>query len=214
MSVQADLLPTHTEKTLGAMKAERMVKQITFDPAEASPGATLYARVPKLNENEVLVPGLLALVFDIDLPGGHANNFLVKNVSRALIDKLVVKYGATFCRTRPGRTFSKSSRTFFLSQEERDNMLLEGIQSENLCKIRSNAGEKPTSGVAAENKLVTIYGKKYRIRLDLQILTDHGVIYPNALYKNLTFDIKLAPASQVVKGSDTTKLKYSSSDFS
>ena len=76
MSVQADLLPMHNEKTFGAMKAERTVKQITFDPAEASPQSMIYVSVPKLNENKVLVPGSLALVFKINLASGHANNYL------------------------------------------------------------------------------------------------------------------------------------------
>ena len=73
------------------MKAPRTVKRITFNPSEANPGETLNVHVPKLNENEVIVPNSLALIFDIDLSGGHANNFLVQNVSRALVEKLVVK---------------------------------------------------------------------------------------------------------------------------
>ena len=55
-----NLLPTHTEKTLRAMKAPRAVKRITFDRNEARTGETLYVSVPKLHENEVLVPGSLA----------------------------------------------------------------------------------------------------------------------------------------------------------
>ena len=51
--------------------------------------------MPKLHENEVLVPGSLALVFDIDLAGGDVNNFLVQNVTRALVDRLVVKFAGT-----------------------------------------------------------------------------------------------------------------------
>ena len=39
-------------------------------------------------------------------------------------------------------------------------------------------------------------------------LTDHGVFYPQALYNNLNFELTLAPASQVVRGSDTSKLVY------
>ena len=84
MAVQENLLPSHSVKTLGAMKAERVVKRITFNPTEANPGTTLYVSVPKLNEHEVIVPGSLALLFNIDLSGGHANNYLVQNVSRAL----------------------------------------------------------------------------------------------------------------------------------
>ena len=49
------------------MKAECVIRQITSDRTEASPGETLYVSVPKLNENEVLVLGLLAHHFDIDL---------------------------------------------------------------------------------------------------------------------------------------------------
>ena len=77
MAVQTNVLPTHFEKTLGAMKAERTVKRITFDRSTTNPGETLYVNVHKLNEHEVIVPGSSALLFDIDLSGGHANNFLV-----------------------------------------------------------------------------------------------------------------------------------------
>ena len=84
MAVQENLRPTHNEKTFGTMKAERAVKRITFDRIEANPGETLYVAVPQLNENEVIVPRLLALRFDIDLSGGDKNNFLVQNVSGRL----------------------------------------------------------------------------------------------------------------------------------
>ena len=65
---------------------------MTLDKTEANPGETLYVPVPKLNEGVVIMPGLLALRFDIDLSGGHTNNFLVQNVTRALVSKLVVKF--------------------------------------------------------------------------------------------------------------------------
>ena len=67
------------------MKAPRAVTRITFNPSEANLGETLNVHVPKLNENEVLVPSSLALRFDIDVSGGHAKNFLVQIVSRALV---------------------------------------------------------------------------------------------------------------------------------
>jgi len=180
------------------MKAERAVKRITFYRTEASPGETLYVTVPNLNENEVQVPGSLALRFDIDLSGGHAEH--------AIVDKLVVR--GTILQDTVGYDIYKIFEDLFLSQEKRDGMIFEGIQSEDLCKIRSGAGDKKTSGVDAENKLNAIFGKRYRINLDHQILTDHGVFYLQALYNYLVFELTLAPPSQVVKGSDSTKLKY------
>ena len=94
-SVSYDLSPRRSLKTLRAMKAPYSVNRITFNPSEANPGERLTIRVPKLNKNEVLVPGSLALRFDIDLSGGHANNYLVQNVSRALVSEQVVKFGGT-----------------------------------------------------------------------------------------------------------------------
>ena len=88
MAVQPDLLPSHSVKTLDAMKAERNVKRITFNKTEANPGSRLYVSVPKLNEDEVLVPGSLGLLFNVDLTGGHKDNYLVQNVSRALVERL------------------------------------------------------------------------------------------------------------------------------
>ena len=205
MSVPDNLRSTHSEKTKNAMKAPRSVKRITFNPSEANPGETLYVHVPKLNKNEVLVPGSLALRFDMDLSGGHANNFLVQNVSRALVSKMTVKFGGTTLEETVDYNVNKTFQDLFLPGE---NMVPEGIQSEDLSKIRSGAGDAKTLGVDAEKILNGVYGKKYRINLDHQILTDHGIFYPQALYNYLVFEVTLAPESQVVKGSDPTKLKY------
>ena len=210
MAVPPNLLPSHSEKTLGAMKAERTVKRITFNPSEANPGETLYVSVPKLAENEVIVAGSLALVFNINLKvtGAHANNYLVQNVSRALVDKFTVKFAATTVQDTDGYHIYKIFEDRFIPLHKRANMLSEGIQSLDLCRIRSGAGDKKTSGVDEENKLNGVYGTKYRINLDHPILTDHGVFYPQALYNDLVFELTLAPAGQVVNGSDPNKLGY------
>lgn len=95
--------------------------------------------MPKLNENEGLVLGSLALCFDIDL-SGHACNFLVQNVMRALVDKVVVKFAGTILQDTVGYDIYKTYEEFFLSGQKRANMVPEGIQSEDLSKIRSGGG--------------------------------------------------------------------------
>ena len=209
MAVPPSLLPSHMEKVLGAMKAERTVKRITFNPTNANPGETLYVSVPKLANNEVIVPGSLALVFDINLKvtGAHANNYLVQNVSRALVDKLIVKFASTIVQDTTSYGIYKTFEDLFISMDERENMLREGIQSDALNKLRSGAGDKDDSN-AGRNALNAVYGTKYRINLDHPILTDHGVFYPQALYNDLVFELTLANAHEVVKGSDGTKLLY------
>ena len=94
MSVEPHLLPTHSEAICDSMQAEQTVTRIAFSPSTANPGGILYIAVPKLAKDVVMVPGLLALVFDTDLTGGHAN-YLVQNVSRALVSRLTVTFGGT-----------------------------------------------------------------------------------------------------------------------
>ena len=204
MAVEPHLLPSHSESIFDAMKAERTVTRIAFNPSEADPGDILYIAVPKLAKDVIMVPGSLALVFDIDMTGGHVNNYLVQDVSRALVSRLTVTFGGTPVQDTNGYDIYKIVEDLFLSVYERDEMIMEEIQRTNLCKIRSGVGDKPTSGVDAENKLETVYKNKYRINLDHQILSSNGVFLPQALDKDLVFELTLAPASQVVRGSNTS----------
>lgn len=52
------------------------------------------------------------------------------------------------------------------------------------------------------------FRNKYHIPLDHEILRGHGVFYPHALADELVFEITLAEAKTVVKGSGPTKLAY------
>ena len=154
------------------------------------------------------MPGSLALLFNIDLSGGHTNNYLLQNVSKALVGRFLVNFAGTILQDTNRYDIYKIFEDLFLSEDEREENILEGIQSEKLCKIRSNAGDKDLSGVDAENALESVYKNKYRIVLDHQVLTDHGDFYRQALYNSLNFELTLAPAFQVVKGSDTSQLVY------
>ena len=79
---------------------------------------------------------------------------------------MVVKFGGTTLQDTVDYDVYKTFTDLFLPEEKRDNMVPEGIQSEKLCKIRSNSGDKATSGVDDEKKLKEVYGSKYRINLD------------------------------------------------
>lgn len=65
-----------------------------------------------------------------------------------------------------------------------------------------------TSGVDDVKALDAGFGKNYLIQLHHPILDDHTVFYPQALYNDLVCELTLVVASQVVKGSDTSKLVY------
>ncbi|PFX32995.1 hypothetical protein AWC38_SpisGene2097 [Stylophora pistillata] len=182
-----------------ALKADHVIHRVTFNPKSPSPGEVLRVPVPKLDNGVVLVPGSLALIFNLTV-SEHANNFFVNNVSRALVDRLTLKFAGEIVQDTDGYDLFKLWEDLFLTKNERANMFREGIQSEDLSKIKCNAGDKKTSGVDKENKLNEVYRNIYRIPLDHDILKDHGVFFARALSDELLFEFRLPPAD---KGSDT-----------
>ena len=201
------LQPSFEKKIPNPLKADRIKHRVTFNPSKASPGETLRVAVPTLEDGVVLVPGSMSLLFNL-VVSGHINNFLVKNMSRALVSSLRVTFAGEELQYTNAFDLYKLFEDLFLLKAQRKNMYLEGIQLEDLCKIRSNSGDKKTSGVDVESKLNTVYSNKYRIPLYHEILKDHGVFYPRALSNQLNFEIKLAEAKMVVKGSDASQLGY------
>ena len=138
----------------------------------------------------VLVPGFLSLIFDSTV-SGESNNFLVNNALRALVNRLTVKFAGEIVQDTDGYDLFKLYEDLFLTESERESIVFrEGSQSEDLSKIRCKAGNK------------------YRVPLDYEIRKDHGVFFPRALSDELLFELRLAPASNVVIGSDETQLTY------
>ena len=65
MSVSEILDPNREPKTVCGPKAESTFHQVTMNPSSVSPGENLYITVPKLSDGVLLVPGFLALRFDL-----------------------------------------------------------------------------------------------------------------------------------------------------
>ena len=100
----------------------------------------------------------------------------VNNVARALVDRLTVKFAGEILHDTNGYDVIKLNEDLFLTEKERASRISEGIQSEDLSKIRCGSGDKKTRGVAKEIKLNDVYGKRYRIPIDHDILDDHCLI--------------------------------------
>ena len=151
----------------------------------------------------VIVPGSVFLLFDLTV-SGHENNTVVNNISRNLVKRQRVVFGGESLQDTMNYDLFQTYHDLFLPKEERENMLRHGISSENMRKLRTNAGDKDTSN-AKEVALATLHNTKYCIPLDHPILTDHGVFCPKSLSHPLKFEIKLAAVPDVVVFSDTTK---------
>ena len=199
-TISEKLNPNISKRKSFGLKAESTHYRLTLNPSSANPGETLYLYFPKLSENKVIVPRSVSLRFDFILEG-HANNTVVNNVARNLVSQFKVKFASETLQDTTRYDLLKMYEDLFT---DRDNKLRQGISSENIRKLRTNAGDKDTSNTK-EVTLANIHDTKYCIPIDHPILDDHGVFYPWALSNNLCFEITFALVNNVVIYSDTTK---------
>ena len=198
--ISVNLNPNITKITSYGLKAESTLHRITLNPSSANPGETLYLYIPKLSENKVIVPSSVSLRFDLILEG-HANKTVVNNVARNLVSQFKVKFASETLQATTRYDLIKTYEDLFT---DRDNKLRQGISSENIRKLRTNAGDKDDSN-SKEVTLASIHNTKYCIPIDHPILEDHGVFYPWTFPNHLCFEITFAPVDNVVIYSDTTK---------
>lgn len=205
-NLQGNLRPTHNEKSLDAKKAERTVKRITFERRGKTQWDALRLGT-QAEQKWSHCPGSLALFFNIDLAGGHANNVLVHNVSWALMDKFTVKFAGTNLQDIVAATPTRSLKTF-CSQ----------LKTVTTCRWRES---KAKNFVRFARTLVSKRQRAWTLKRPWTQFSATSIVlhwagapnsgqslvyYSEALYTDLVFELKLAPASQVVKRFDTTKL--------
>ena len=67
---------------------------------------------------------------------------IVNIVARALVDKLSMKFAGEIAQDTDGYDLFKLFEDLFLTENERTSMFREGIQSDDLSKIRCNAEDR------------------------------------------------------------------------
>ena len=87
-AISEKLNPSRIPREPFGLKAESTLNRITLNPSSANPGEKYYLNIPKLLENNVIVPGSVYLRFE-----GHANSILVNNVARNIVSQLKVTVG-------------------------------------------------------------------------------------------------------------------------
>ena len=84
------------ERSLGMPKGIKGTRQkviVTHNPSEIDQNQELLFRFPKLGSDDVIIPGMVNLSFNIELSStADLNRTLVSNIGRAIMKKLAVKF--------------------------------------------------------------------------------------------------------------------------
>ena len=87
------LNPEHSLRTPKGIKGTRQKVIVTHNSSEIDQAQELLVRFPNLGSDDVIIPGMANLSFNIELTSAvDTNRTLVSNIGRAIIKKLAVKF--------------------------------------------------------------------------------------------------------------------------
>ena len=169
MEVRDKLNPQRSYRKGFSLKGLRQHIIKTNNPSAISPDELLTVRFHDLKENQVIVPSTKKLTFNISLAGTDVNRTLVKNLSRNIIRKLIVKLGGNEIIGIDDYDILYSYYDCWKTTTERRNAVIQGIvesdsQTENAIKHRINSSDKANN--AKDQTVASIYDNHFCIPLD------------------------------------------------
>ena len=117
----------------------------------------------------------------------------MSNISRAIIKKLAVKFEGNKIMSIDDFDVLTCYRDLWKTKSEKRNAIRQGITStdrcmENCIKLRINAGDKNTSN-AQGKAIADVYGNKFIIPLDFEMLDSAAPYYQGGLGNRLCYEL-------------------------
>ena len=217
------LNPERSLRTPKGIKGTRQKVIVTHNPSEIDQAQELLVRFPNLGSDDVIIPGMANLSFNIELTStADPNRTLVSNIGRAIIKKLAAKFEGNEIMSTDDYDLFACYRDLWKTKSEKRNAIRQGIISTDECmedciKLRINAGGKST-GNAQDNAIANTYGNKFIIPLDFEMLDSAAPFYQPGLGNGLCYEITFSDYNRVTKsGVSSPKVpdpKYKITDIS
>ena len=136
MSVYGELDPMVEHRTQFAFKGKRKHIAKVNMPNTAYPNQHIDIEIPHGSRDHVIIPDTVKITFNLDIESTDKAHSVVNNVGRALVKKRCL------CLVQDIDTINNSDiydtyKDLYLSEKEREEKLLQGIQPANGLKARS-----------------------------------------------------------------------------
>ena len=139
MSVYRELDPIVEHRTQFAFKGKREHKAKVNMPNIAYPNQHIDIEILHGSRDHVIVPDTVKITFNLDIESTDKARSVVNNVGRALVKKKVLMLGSKDTDTINNSDIYNTYRDLYLSKKEREERLLQCIQSANGLKARVGA---------------------------------------------------------------------------
>ena len=198
------LNPEHSLRTAKGIKGARQKVIVTHNPSEIDQAQLLLVRFPNLGSDDVIVPGMVNLSFNIGMSStADPKRTLVSNIGRAIIKKLAVKFEGNEILSIDDFDMFACYRDLWKTKSEKRNAMWQGIISNGGCtnnciKLRINAPDKDASN-QQDNAIADTYGDKFILPLDFEMLDSSAPYYQAGLRNRLCYEITFNDYNQITK---------------
>ena len=198
------LNPERSLRTPKGIKGTRQKVIVTHNPSKIDQAQALLVRFPNLCSDDIIIPGMANLSFNIELTSAvDPNRTLVSNIGRAIVKKLAVKFDGNEIISVDDFDVLTCYRDLWKTKSEKRNAIRQGIIStdgctENHIKLRINAGNKDATN-AQDTAIADAYGNKFIIPLDFEMLHSAAPYYQAGLGNRLGYELTFNDYNRVTK---------------
>ena len=214
MSIYGELNPEPEHRTQFAFKGKREHIVKVNIPNIGYPNQHIDVELPAGSRDQVNVPDTLKITFNLEVESKDKTRSVVNNVGRALVKKNILMLGSKEIDTINQSYIYGTYKDLYLSKKEREEKLLQGIQSATGLKAR--VGATKSDGIALtvtkeENAIKKTVSNRFLIPLDFDFFKHP--IYPYGLGEDLILRLELNSAKKILLASGDTAATYKISDI-
>ena len=201
------LNPECSLRTPKGIEGIRQKVIVTHNPSVIDQNHDLLVRFPNLGNDDIIIPGIANLSFNIELTStADPNRTLVSNIGRAIIKKLAVKFEGNEILSIDNYDVFACYQDLWKTKSEKKNAIRQSIISTNgdltpnCMKLRINAGNKDATNVQ-DKAIADAYGNKFIIPLDFEMLDSTMPYYQAGLRNRLSCELLFNAYNQVINSS-------------
>ena len=163
-------------RTQFAFKGKREHISKVNIPNIAYQGQHIDIEIPYGSRDHVIIPDTVKITFNLDIKSTDKTRSVVNNVGRAIAKKKVLMLGSKDIDMINNSDIYDTYKDLYLSEKERQEKLLQGIQSANGFKAQVGAKTADSAVLVVttqENAIKKTFDKRFEI---LYILTSLNIL--------------------------------------
>ena len=216
MSVYRELDPMVEHRTQFAFKGKREHIANVTKPNIAYPSQHIDIEISHGSRDHVIIPDTVKITCKLDITStDKAHSFVCcEQCRQGTCEKKVLMLGSKYIDTINNSDIYDVYKNLYLSEEEREEKLLQGIQLANGLKPR--VGTKKSDGTTLtlttqENVIKKTFDKRFAIPVDFNFFK-HSV-YAYGLKEDLIVRLELNSSEKVILFTGDTSATYKISDI-